>query len=148
MSATDKAWANLIDCFFLKCRGESWLELKDAINAYTDLAVAEAEHAENERGAALLRQCVGEVGDFRFALRSALAPFWPSNPGVASEEIVDAVKRLAEARAPLVEVLEKVLFEYEWKYRHILIDFPNSKPFEERPEVVAARAALAAKETP
>jgi hypothetical protein len=37
-----EAWANLIDCFFLKCRGESWLELKDAINAYTDLAVAEA----------------------------------------------------------------------------------------------------------
>ena len=42
MSTTDKAWTNLVDCFFLKCRGESWLELKDAINAYTAAAVAEA----------------------------------------------------------------------------------------------------------
>jgi len=42
MSATDKAWTNLVDCFFLKCRGESWLELRDAINAYAAAAVAEA----------------------------------------------------------------------------------------------------------
>jgi len=42
MSTTDKAWTNLVDCFFLKCRGESWLELKDAINAYAAAAVAEA----------------------------------------------------------------------------------------------------------
>ena len=39
---TEQAWTNLVDCFFLKCHGESWLELKDAINAYTDLAVTEA----------------------------------------------------------------------------------------------------------
>ena len=39
---TEQAWTNLVDCFFLKCHGESWLELKDAINAYAAHAVAEA----------------------------------------------------------------------------------------------------------
>lgn len=45
-----------------------------------------------------------DFASFRQSLRSALYPFWLSNPGVEDQEVIDAVKRWVEQNAALPDI--------------------------------------------
>lgn len=50
----------------------------------------------NNKNAEYAEEVSHAFGTFRREIRSAIYPFWPNNPAVGDDEIVEAIKRLVD----------------------------------------------------